>query len=54
VNPSTTGTTFELDHIIPGDFAALQKGPLGRSGIGHRRNAEETDRQQASHQDGCE
>jgi hypothetical protein len=50
VNSYAAAITFDLDHITPGAFAGLHKGLPARFGIGHRRNAEETGRQQASHQ----
>src|SRR3990172_10605077 len=53
VNPWAAATTFDLNKIIPGAFAVFQKGRHCRCGIGHWRNAEEADRQQAS-QNRCE
>jgi hypothetical protein len=52
VNPPTADTTFELDHVSGDAFAGLQQAALSRSGSGIRRNAKETDRQQASRQRG--
>src|SRR5262245_49290193 len=52
-NSWAAGTRFDRNHIIPDVFAGLHKGAPARFRIGPWRNAEETDRQQASHQNRC-
>jgi hypothetical protein len=48
---AATGT-LDLGRFLPGDFFGLQGGLPKQAGIGHRRNAEEADRHQASRQTG--
>jgi hypothetical protein len=54
-NACAVATRFDRNHMTPDAFAGLQIGPPVRVGsIGRWRNAEEADRQQASHQNRCE
>jgi len=52
---NSRATRSDRNHMTPDTFAGFHIEPPIRLGrIGHWRNAEETDRQQASHQHGCE
>src|SRR5262245_59386050 len=51
-NAWATGTRSDRNHGIFDALGGLQIGPALCVGSGRRRNAEETDRQQASHQNG--
>jgi hypothetical protein len=54
-NSYAVATRFDRNHMIPAALAGLHIEPPIRVGsIGHWRNAEETDRQHASRQHGCE
>jgi hypothetical protein len=54
VNPYAAAGTFDLNYMTPDALAGLQIGSSPRFGIGHWRNAKNTDRQRACHQIGCE
>jgi len=54
VNSCAAAATLDMNHMIPGAFVGLERGLPARFGMGHWRNAKETDRQQASRQNGCE
>src|SRR5882672_517715 len=54
-NSCAVATRFDRNHMTPDVLAGLQiEPPTGVGSIGHWRNAEEADRQQASRQHGCE